>query len=70
MDTPGAIQQDFQLCYPLVADNLTSKWTDIAPKILEYFKSTKKTLVNFGILGEEHDVLTLAFFMLAALHRP
>ncbi|CAG7817838.1 unnamed protein product [Allacma fusca] len=30
----------------------------------------KKTLVNFGILGEEHGVLTLAFFMLAALHRP
>ncbi|CAG7732158.1 unnamed protein product [Allacma fusca] len=62
LDTPGAIQQDFQLSYHLFADNRSSKWTEIAPNILEYFKS-----MNFGTLGEEHDVLTLAFF---ALHLP
>ncbi|CAG7824164.1 unnamed protein product, partial [Allacma fusca] len=69
LDTPGAIQQDFHMCYPLVSDNLTTKWEYIAPKLSDYFKSVKKSLIPFGISSDAMSS-GAAFFMLAVLNRP
>ncbi|CAG7731641.1 unnamed protein product, partial [Allacma fusca] len=69
LDTPGAIQQDFHMCYPLVSDNLTTKWEYIAPKMSDYFKSVQKSLIPFGISSDAMNS-GAAFFMLAVLNRP
>ncbi|CAG7818066.1 unnamed protein product [Allacma fusca] len=49
VDTPGTLEHDFSQSYPLVADNLSSRWETVSAKIVEYFGSMKKTLLPFGI---------------------
>ncbi|CAG7820395.1 unnamed protein product [Allacma fusca] len=69
LDTSGAIQQDFQLCYPLVSDNLSSKWTEAAEKIAAFTLCKKKSLRQFGIVDGENSNTIAAYFMLPALFR-
>ncbi|CAG7721865.1 unnamed protein product, partial [Allacma fusca] len=70
LDTNGAIQQDFQMSYPLVSDSLSSKWSQAAEKIVQFFSSKKKSLLTFGIADGGHSNDIVAFFMLSALFRP
>ncbi|CAG7815631.1 unnamed protein product [Allacma fusca] len=69
LDTDGAIQQDFQLCYPLVSDNLSSKWSEVCIKIVSHFTAMKKTLHQFGISDGDYIGDEIGFFMLPALLR-
>ncbi|CAG7820297.1 unnamed protein product, partial [Allacma fusca] len=70
LDTPGVIENDFSQSYPLVSDNLSSKWESVAIKVCMYFASIKKSLSSFGITGYSEDkCATAAFFMLAVILR-
>ncbi|CAG7720645.1 unnamed protein product, partial [Allacma fusca] len=69
LDTTGAIQQDFQLCYPLVSDNLSSKWNEAAEKIAAFTLCKKKSLLQFGVVDRGNSNTIAAYFMLPALFR-
>ncbi|CAG7786575.1 unnamed protein product [Allacma fusca] len=60
---------DFQLCYPLVSDYLSSKWGGACGRIVSYFESKRKSLLPFGIVQEGQSCSTVAFFMLSAILR-